>query len=91
MARAFSKQAHTERSLLLAPRCCQVLPAVVTWLPTLGERATYVRAFTWAMSERAQQMGVMIALGTDPVTWYRLCTACPNIIPRGEAGWRHYY
>ena len=29
-----------------------------------------------------------IALGTDPVNWYRLKRLVPDIIPRGEAGWK---
>ena len=37
-----------------------------------------------------EQFGIMLALGTDPVTWYRLRRLVPDIIPRGEAGWRHF-
>lgn len=42
------------------------------------------------MPERAQQMGVMLALGLGPVDWYRLKRLVPDIVPRGEAGWKHY-
>jgi hypothetical protein len=113
----------------------RALPAVVQALPTLAQRATYVRAFVWAMPERAQQIGVMVALGVDPggllreggatatfvlfarldawgrgrgcmrraladgvlgamrgcaVTWYRLRRVVPEIVPRGEEGWKRY-
>lgn len=56
----------------------------------LGQRLTYIRAFLWAMPERCQQIGVMVALGTDPVNWYRIRKAIPDIIPRGESGYKHF-
>ena len=110
-------------------------------LPTMEQRATYVRAFVWAMPERVQQVGctatartsvpptllsclrsrlpaidpappprpcppppsptptphtprtqfgLMLALGLDPVTWYRLKRMVPDLVPRGEAGWKHF-
>lgn len=68
----------------------QVLPLVVQALPMLSQRATYIRAFIWAMPERCQQFGTMIALGVDPVNWYRLRRVVPDIIPRGEAGWKRF-
>lgn len=68
----------------------QVLPLVVQSLPMLSQRVTYIRAFLWAMPERCQQFGIMLALGTDPVTWYRIKQLVPDIIPRGEAGWKHF-
>lgn len=43
-----------------AERWFQVLPLVVQSLPMLSQRATYVRAFLWAMPERCQQFGVMV-------------------------------
>jgi hypothetical protein len=67
-----------------------VIPAVVQALPMQGQRVTYIRAFLWAMPERCQQIGTMVAVGTDPVTWYRLRRAVPEIVPRGEAGWKRY-
>lgn len=66
------------------------IPAVVQHLPMQSQRLTYIRAFLWAMPERCQQIGTMIALGTDPVIWYRLRHAIPDIIPRGEAGWKRF-
>lgn len=42
----------------------QVLPLVVQALPMLSQRATYIRAFIWAMPERCQQVGVA-ANGVD--------------------------
>ena len=60
--------AHAASLLLLTPPLLlpQVLPLVVQSLPMLAQRATYIRAFLIAMPERAQQIGVMIALGVDP-------------------------
>ena len=66
------------------------IPAIVQNLPMQGQRLTYIRAFLWAMPERCQQIGVMVALGTDPVTWYRIKHQLPEIIPRGEAGWKRF-
>ena len=63
---------------------------MVQHLPTQAQRLTYLRAFLWALPERAQQIGTMVALGVDPVTWYRLRHALPDIVPRGEYNWRHY-
>lgn len=63
---------------------------VVQNLPMQAQRLTYIRAFLWAMPERCQQLGVMVALGTDPVTWYRIKHQLPEIIPRGEAGWKKF-
>jgi len=44
----------------------------------------------WCRTSLVLQFGVMIALGCDPVTWYRLKHMVPDIIPRGEAGWKHF-
>ncbi len=68
----------------------QAIPLVLQHLPMFGQRLTYIRAFLWAMPERCQQIGLMVALGSDPVSWYRLRKALPEIIPRGEAGWKHF-
>lgn len=38
----------------------QVLPLVVQSLPMLSQRATYIRAFIWAMPERCQQVGGVV-------------------------------
>lgn len=66
------------------------LPAVVQNLPMHAQRVTYIRAFIWAMPERCQQFGTIIALGVDPVTWYKLKKSVPEIIPRGESGWKRF-
>ena len=66
------------------------IPVVVQNLPMQAQRLTYIRAFLWAMPERCQQIGTMVALGVDPVTWYRLKHQLPEIVPRGEAGWKRY-
>jgi hypothetical protein len=66
------------------------LPAIVQNLPMHGQRITYVRAFLWAMPERCQQIGTMVALGVDPVIWERLTHSVPEIVPRGESGWKRF-
>ncbi|KAL4537156.1 hypothetical protein Ndes2526B_g04932 [Nannochloris sp. 'desiccata'] len=66
------------------------IPIVVQNLPMQAQRLTYIRAFLWAMPERCQQIGTMVALGVDSVTWYRLKHQLPEIIPRGEAGWKKF-
>ena len=63
---------------------------MVQSLPMLSQRTTYLRSFLMAMPERAQQIGVMVALGVDPVNWYRIRRVLPDITPRGEQGWRQY-
>ena len=68
----------------------QALPAVVQNLPMHAQRVTFVRAFIWAMPERCQQFGTMISLGVDPVVWERLTHSVPEIIPRGEDGWKRF-
>jgi len=68
----------------------EVLPAVVQNLPMHGQRVTFVRAFIWAMPERCQQFGTIISLGVDPVVWERLTHSVPEIIPRGDDGWKRF-
>lgn len=68
----------------------ETMPAVVMNLPLYSQKLTYIRAFLWAMPERCQQIGVIMALGSDPVTWYRLRKSLPDIVPRGEAGWKRF-
>ena len=68
----------------------QALPAIVQNLPMHAQRVTFVRAFIWAMPERCQQFGTIISLGVDPVVWERLKHSVPEIIPRGEDGWKRF-
>ena len=68
----------------------QALPAIVQSLPMHGQRVTFVRAFVWAMPERCQQIGTMVSLGVDPVVWERLKHSVPEIIPRGDHGWKRF-
>lgn len=66
------------------------IPIVVQHLPMLGQRLSYLRAFLWAMPERCQQLGLMVALGVDPVTWFNIKRHMIELIPRGERGWKEY-
>lgn len=74
-------------SVLLPFPPLQVLPLVVQSLPTLGQRATYLRAFLWAMPERCQQARVpCAAAGALPLLSTRsCCTSLPAL-----AGCRPY-
>jgi tellurite resistance protein len=69
----------------------EFIPWVVQNLPMHMQRVKFVRCFaTWAVPERAQLIGRMIALGVDAATWERLVEAVPEIAPRGARGWRRH-
>ena len=70
----------------------EFMPFVVANLPMNAQRVKFVRCWaTWAVPERAQLIGRMIALGVDAPTWERLVQSVPEIIPRGAPGWRKYF
>lgn len=70
----------------------EFLPYVVNNLPMQQQRVKFVRCWaTWALPERAQLIGRMIAMGVDAHIWARLIEAVPEIAPRGEPHWRRYY
>ena len=50
-----------------------------------------LKTLLWAMPERAQHIGIMVALGVDEVQWVRITNELPEIIPRGAQGWERYY
>jgi tellurite resistance protein TehA-like permease len=74
-----------------ATAAADFFPWVVSNLPLAGQRVKFVRCWVWAVPERAQQMGVWLALGLDPPTWARLVAQVPEIVPRGAPGWKKYY
>ncbi len=43
------------------------------------------------MPERAQHIGLMLALGVDDVQWRRLTDDLPDIIPRAADGYVRYW
>ena len=68
------------------------LPYVVNNLPMQQQRVKFVRCWAlWAVPERAQLIGRMIAMGVDSHIWARLVEAVPEIAPRGEPHWRRYF
>eukprot|EP00887_Chlorella_sp_A99_P002932 scaffold24.g2932.t1 len=70
----------------------EFLPWVVANLPMQQQRVKFVRCWAvWALPERAQLIGRMIALGVDGPTWERLVAAVPEVAPRGAAHWRKYF
>lgn len=69
----------------------KMVPWVVNSLPMHGQRVRFLKTLLWALPERAQQLGTMVALGTDPVQWVRITDDLPELIPRGADGWQRYY
>lgn len=69
----------------------QYLPWIVNNLPTLGMRVKFLRCWLWAMPERCQMIGRMIATNVDPVTWARLKQWMPELAPRGDPDHRRYF
>merc|ERR1712226_107659 len=68
-----------------------IIPFILLGLPRHPQRVRYLKVLTWAMPERAQQIGAIIYRNVDAVMWERLSSAVPHIIPRGVAGWKRYY
>jgi len=68
-----------------------IIPFIINNMPRHGQRVRYIRVLTWAMPERAQQIGAIIYRNCDSVMYERLRVACPNIIPRGLPNWHRYY
>ena len=68
-----------------------MLPWVLNSLPMLHQRVRFLKTLLWAMPERAQHVGVLVALGVDEVQWVRITNELPEIIPRGAQGWERYY
>mmetsp|Transcript_38079 Transcript_38079/g.84818 ORF Transcript_38079/g.84818 Transcript_38079/m.84818 type:complete len:945 (+) Transcript_38079:211-3045(+) len=69
----------------------EYLPWAVNSLPMLHQRVRFIKTFLWAMPERAQHIGIMLATGVDAVQWKRITDELPEIIPRGAPGWERYY
>ncbi len=67
------------------------IPFVLNNLPMLQQRVRFIKTFLWAMPERGQHIGIMVALGVDEVQWARITAELPEIIPRGAQGWERYY
>jgi tellurite resistance protein len=63
----------------------RIFPFVVEHCPRFAQRTRFVQCFTWALPERAQQIGAILHRNVDAVTWERLAVVLPNIIPRGVA------
>ncbi|KAK9807721.1 hypothetical protein WJX72_007166 [[Myrmecia] bisecta] len=73
------------------PAWAVMMPYLVSNLPYHPQRVRLVRSMLWAIPERAQQIGRMIALGVDATLWQRLIDFCPELIPRGYPGWTRYH
>jgi len=68
-----------------------IVPFVVENCPRFAQRTRYVQCFTWALPERAQQIGAILHRNVDAVAWERLAVVLPNIIPRGVANHTKLY
>lgn len=65
-----------------------IVPFVLANLPHPGWQQRYVRAWLWAIPERAVELGLIIYRGCDSVTYAALADDAPELVPRGAAGWR---
>jgi hypothetical protein len=68
-----------------------IVPYMVNNLPRHEQRVRYLKVLTWAMPERAQQIGSIVYRNVDAVMWERLRIEMPEIIPRGAPNWQRYY
>jgi tellurite resistance protein TehA-like permease/glutaredoxin-related protein len=70
----------------------EFFPFVVANLPMHQQRVKFIRCFAvWAVPERAQLIGRMIAMGVDAPLWSRIKLYVPEIVPRGDSNWRKYF
>mmetsp|Transcript_17264 Transcript_17264/g.37068 ORF Transcript_17264/g.37068 Transcript_17264/m.37068 type:complete len:980 (+) Transcript_17264:94-3033(+) len=68
-----------------------IMPYVLTHLPRHGQRVNYLKAFFWALPERAQQIGAILHRNLDAVMWERLRIELPEMVPRAAFNhWRYY-
>lgn len=69
-----------------------LLPWQLSLLPDQASRVRMLRCLLWAMPERAQHFGLLLAARLDAVMWHRLARALPEVIPRRAGrGWMRYY
>jgi hemerythrin-like domain-containing protein len=68
-----------------------IVPFIVNNLPRHQQRVRYLKCLTWAMPERAQQIGAIVYRNSTAVMWERLRVELPEIAPRGTTNWRRYY
>jgi hypothetical protein len=54
------------------------------------DRLAFIKTLLWAMPERSRQIGLMLSLGLDQVTWQRVAEDLPDLVPRGMPGWRRF-
>lgn len=72
------------------PQCSDRLDLASPWGLNSHTRARIHTLCPATFASYSVQFGIMLALGTDPVTWYRIKQLVPDIVPRGEAGWKHF-
>ncbi|CAM9147713.1 unnamed protein product [Sphacelaria rigidula] len=64
---------------------------VMMTLRIRGQRSRFLKAWVWAMPERAQQLGLMVYRVVDDITWVEVARDLPEIVPRGLPGHSRYY
>lgn len=69
----------------------KILPFTLASLNMPLWKSQFVKTFIWANSARAQELGLMLYRSVDSVTWASLAEEMPEIIPRGECGFRRAY
>lgn len=81
-----------------APEWSRFISWVLINLKLPSARVRFLKALTWALPHRAQQIGSLIFddLSKESVSererdlWRELSVAVPEIIPRNQKGWIRY-
>jgi tellurite resistance protein TehA-like permease/glutaredoxin len=69
----------------------RILPFTLASLHMPMWKSQFIKTFIWANPARAQELGLMLYRSVDSVTWASLAEEMPEIIPRGECGFRRAY
>ncbi|KAG1678390.1 hypothetical protein FOA52_015157 [Chlamydomonas sp. UWO 241] len=68
-------------ALTPAPAWADFIPWALNALPMLHQRVRFLKTLLWAMPQRAQHIGIMVASGVDDVQWRRI-TRHPDRLKR---------
>lgn len=67
------------------------MPWCINNQPMIMQKVRFLRAWMWAMPDRAQYFGRVVQMGVDSVLWARLMQWVPEIAPRGDTYHVKYY
>jgi tellurite resistance protein TehA-like permease/glutaredoxin/hemerythrin-like domain-containing protein len=68
-----------------------VLRFMMYRLPVFQWKIRYLKAFLWAVPERAHEIGLLVHRHVDQGLWLALTQELPEIIPRGVSGYQRIY